>query len=220
METQPMDGKERMDELDVFEKRVLRALAEMKRGDVQSLSRSSRLNEDQVRKAAQELKEKNLASVSTTTREFISLGEKGEQLAKIGLPERLIIERLLPISGPTELSMLRDEVSLNEEDFSAGLGKAMKNGWIRLWRKGETTLIETTDKAGEKSVEEELVYLLLAKGEMLEEGLSSKQKKALEKLMKRPGFIRTTSLKLEVVEVTNKGERRAKSVQSVCKWGN
>ncbi len=206
------DREGAMDELDIFEKRVLKALAEVKRGDVESLSSISQLKEDQVRKAAQGLKEKNLASISRTTRDVIILGERGEEVARGGLPERLIIKALRPIGGRMELMELRDEVSIGEDDFSAGLGKAVENGWLRLWREGETTLVEATDGSEEKSAEEELVESLLGEEEVLEEGLNSEQREALRRLMKRPGFIRTTSSTAEVVEMTEEGEKRAQGV--------
>ncbi|MFQ5710887.1 MAG: phenylalanine--tRNA ligase subunit alpha [Candidatus Geothermarchaeales archaeon] len=202
-----------MRDLDVYEGKALRVIAQVKRGDVGRIAELTGLNEDQVRKAVQGLKERGLVTLTVLERETITLGEKARELASKGMPERLIVDALDQIGGRAELIKLKEQMDLGESDFSAGLGKALENDWVKIWKAADNkTWVETTGKAGVKSVEELLIQALMEKEVVSTDDLGEGEEEALKRLLRRPRFVEVATTRTEMVEVTALGEKAAEEI--------
>ncbi len=203
-----------MIDLDICESKTLKAIAQVKKSDVKRLADLTGMNEDQVRKAIQGLKNRGLVSVTMLEQEMITLEEKAETLAHKGLPERAIVEALDAMGGRGPLRDLKDRVNLEEGDFSAGLGKALENRWTKIWRGvNGKTWIEITEESEAKSGEEALIQTITERGEASAEELEEEDKKALKKLLRRPGFVKSSVTRSEVIKVTEDGERIASGIE-------
>jgi phenylalanyl-tRNA synthetase alpha chain len=199
-------------ELDYFERRVLKTLSHGGKVDVERLADGSGLNVDQVRKAVQGLKDRGLASIQMITRKVLIPGEKAGIIAERGLPERILAESLVSLGGASELRDLRRSVDLDEGDFSAGLGRALENEWIRIERGDGERIVRVTDKVGGRSGEEILLEALWRRGEIWEEELDEVSREALKKLLGRPSLVKLKATTEELVELTGRGRLEAETI--------
>ena len=118
-----------------IEKKIIRAMEEGGRTDIDGIITHSKLSEDQVRRGIEWLKDKKIVLVAQEPRKTLRLGPAGTKAAKLGLPERRLLSGLREGRG---VEKIRDDLG---SDYGPAVGICMKNGWIRMDR-GQPVLAE------------------------------------------------------------------------------
>ncbi|MFB6282773.1 MAG: phenylalanine--tRNA ligase subunit alpha [Halobacteria archaeon] len=108
------------------EKRVLSALADEERMEVDEVARETGVGEGPAEQACYLLQEKDLADVEETVEERYVATEEGVRYAREGLPETRIYNYVVDSGGEAEISDLQKEV----DDFGVGMGHVKKKGWV------------------------------------------------------------------------------------------
>ncbi len=172
---------------------------------------ASKLSPDQLRRAVEWLKSKDLIETETRESTFYSLGEKGKEIASGGLPERKLVRLLQNFPSRNSFSMLSSKMG---DEFSVALGHARKNGWIRIGKNQEITL--EPDAAEKKEPEEELIEKVGSAGRILSSSLSPEERQTLDQLSKRQrGVIEAQPVKELSIRLTPKGlDTSAKLVEN------
>jgi len=195
-----MSRRELMQPLHILEKKVLKTLEKIGEADIEALSRASELSVDQVRRAVEWLQAKGLIQVNTTQKTLIALGSKGVEVLKEGLPERRLIH-LLKI-GVKDLGQLRSRFK-DEQEFSAGLGRAKRKGWIKI-------VDDNVELAHEpnKLPEEEALEKLALRHNLDEDELTkdSVLYNGIRELLSRPNYISRKVVKSVRITFTDLGK--------------
>lgn len=85
------------------------------------------LSIDQVRRGAEWLRHKGLVTIQQTEKQTVRLGKNGVRAAKIGMPERRLLDM---ISGKSQsIETLKSKLG---SDFGPAMGIARQNGWITV----------------------------------------------------------------------------------------
>jgi phenylalanyl-tRNA synthetase alpha chain len=148
---------------------------------IDEIASQSSLSLDQVRRGLEWLRSKKLVEIEEKEERFFSLDIEGKKALTEGLPERKIV-RLLQGSGG---SALLSELASKIEGFSAGLGRAKQNGWVKV--EGERVLLLSNFESEEP--EEALIRRIGESGKLSESELSKNEITALQNLQRRPEFI-------------------------------
>lgn len=201
-----------MDKVSPYSRKTLRAMARLKEADLEKLASESGLTVDQTRKAVEELKEKGLVEVKVKVRKIVYPGSKLKSLGN-KLPERIIVEKLKEIGGEAEIEELRRNVQIPNDDFSAGLGKAIEKGLIKLEkRNGERWLFLARD---EEMGDEKLISKLVKAKKLDVSALSKDELSWLNSLVKRPEMIEFMVKREERVKIKSEGVKVARELREV-----
>lgn len=177
-----MSVPEKSAPLHPLEVRLLQALSKSGSNwvDFDAASSSSGLSPDQLRRAIEWLKSKGLLEERSRDKTAYSLGEKGKTIAAEGLPERELVRLIQDPSREKTMSSLAKELG---GEFSVALGRARKNGWIKIGRNQEIELEPAA--RDDKEPEEEILEKLQATGPLSAEVLTPAEKDTLVALSKR-----------------------------------
>lgn len=168
---------------------LLLAIGDGREYETSELTKKTNMSEDAVVKAAFWLEEKGLAKVREETQEFVELTEEGKKVAKHGLAERVILEKL------KDGALTTSELGLPPAVVNFALGWLKKKNWAELKKKDGEMLLEITKEgktALEKKGEDELAIERLAEGNVSAEEI---------------GDIVPTLQSRQLVEKTTKTER-------------
>lgn len=188
-----------MQPLHLLEKKVLRALGEVGEAGIEGLSRASNLSVDQVRRAVEWLQAKGFIRLNKIQKTVLTLGSKGLEALKDGLPERRLI-RLLK-DGLRDLNQLRSRFK-DEHEFSAALGRARRRGWVKIVDGGVELLNEPSRLPEERVLEKlALTHSLdedeLSKDDLLQIGV--------RELLNRPELLSRRVVKTTQITLTDLG---------------
>ncbi|MEM4200137.1 MAG: phenylalanine--tRNA ligase subunit alpha [Nitrososphaerales archaeon] len=195
-----------MQPLHLLEKKILRALSEVGQADLEGLISSSKLSEDQVRRAIEWLQAKGFIQLNTTQKNLIALGSKGLEALKEGLPERRLIQHLK--KGVKNLVELKG-LFKDEQEFSASLGRAKRRGWIKITNDcvelvNEPSRLPEEDLLEKLSVKQNVEEEELVKDKVLYEGV--------KELLSRPNYLSKKVVKKVQVSLTEQGKAALKSI--------
>lgn len=147
-------------------------------------------DQSSVMRAALWLDEEGLATVDEDVTEDVVLTRKGEDVAENGLPERILLDKV--VDSPVKIA------DIAMDNLHVAIGKAMENNWIRVdEHDGEKTLHVTEHglaAAEEKGLQESL--------EELKAGRLSKDE--AEPFIDR-GLAETRETKKRIITLTDKG---------------
>jgi len=195
-----------MQPLHLLEKRVLKALEKIGEADIEGLSRASNLTLDQVRRAVEWLQAKGLIKIRTSQKTTITLGSKGLEALKEGLPERRLLHLLR--DGLKTLNQLKSRFR-DEQEFNAALGRAKRRGWIKIV--GEVVeLVNEPSKLPEEEVLERL-----SQANILDEEELSKDTtlySGLKELLNRPDYLSRRVVKTTQITLTDLGRAASEKV--------
>lgn len=196
--------------LHILEKKILKALQGSSGSSIDDICNGAGIVQDQARRALEWLKEKNLVEISYSKASEISLGTEGRKVAVGGLPERRVVAAF---AGKKSISLqdLQKLSGLVGGEFSAALGAARALGWIEMKREADKTLV--LPKAIVKTTEEEKLISKLQKSTIDSKSLTSKERRALANLMKRPNFIQEKVIQTPIIRLSGKGAPIAEHVQ-------
>ena len=152
-----------MEELSINEKKVLLALARIRRKATPKkiLENTDLANEDEVANALSWLRFKNLVKINEKVKKLYSLGEEGKKLAENGLPERRVLN-LLVKKGQASLKDLKEVLDDYQEPIAIGWLKT--RGSAEIEKKGKDIILRLTEKGrldkDKKLIEEEILSIL------------------------------------------------------------
>ena len=138
---------------------------------------------DQVRRGIEWLKFKSLISLDESSTFSVSLAPGGEAGAKVGLPERRLVDAIK--EGNSTIAEILASGRLKKDETNAAIAAAKRNQWIQF---GEGGKMVVADDASRQSLEE-LLLAKLSQGSIELAKLSEDEKRGLELLKKRPDYI-------------------------------
>ncbi|MEK6944180.1 MAG: phenylalanine--tRNA ligase subunit alpha, partial [Thermoproteota archaeon] len=103
-----------------IEKKIINALKETEKLNIEELEQKTDLSSDQVRRGIEWLKLKGLADVIESQETKHKLSSAGDEVLKSGLPERKLVNLLK--EGPKSFDEAKQ--SLSELDFHAAIANA------------------------------------------------------------------------------------------------
>jgi phenylalanyl-tRNA synthetase alpha chain len=179
-----------------IERSILRALASSD-SKVESLVSATGLSIDQVRRGIEWLKFKNLVLINESSHSTVYLGSEGTAAATNGLPER----RLLNVvkEGKSTIDEVLAAGAIKNEEINAAVAGARRNQWVQLV---EGKMLPTPH-AERQSPEEILLGKL---GRVIDvASLTLEEKRTLEQMKKRPGYVEVKEEKESRISLTDAG---------------
>jgi phenylalanyl-tRNA synthetase alpha chain len=201
-----MPGSDVVEQLSYSEKRVLKALHELKRGNPQSIQSKSGLSQlVEVMNAASWLQAKGLVRMEESFTKHYSLRKK--EAASRPLPEKVAMEILLEHHGGRgSMADLKKSGKLKDEEIAIALGWIRKKGWGEVSKDGKDTIITVTDKGrealGRKGADEEVIERL-SKGPLSEHDIP---KEVLDQLKSRKDILNERQITSRTITLTKEGE--------------
>jgi len=201
-----MTDTEIVEQLNYFEKKVLKALHRLKSASPEDLLKETGLKQlVEVMNASSWLQSKGLVRIDESVGRFYSL--RRHQAASKPLPERTAIEVLWKAGhGKGTLKDLGASKKLKDDDVSIALGWMRKKGWVDVRKEGKEVLLELTEKgkeALEGKGEDELLIERLAKGEVPER---EAKKEVIDALRSRKDILGERQVVSRTISLTDKGE--------------
>jgi len=179
-----------------IERSILRALSDND-SNADSLSASTDLSIDQVRRGIEWLKFKNLISISESSTSQVHLASEGVAAAAAGLPERRLVNAIK--EGKLTIEQVLASRAIKNEEVNAAIAGARRNQWIQLV---EGKMI-TTPMAEKQSAEETFLANLKSGTEIA--NLTESEKKIVDQLKKRPNYIEIKEEKESKISLTEAG---------------
>ena len=204
-----MSEKDIIDQLNFFEKKVLKALHGLKKASPEDILRTSGLSQlVEVMNAASWLQAKGLVKIDETIRKSYTL--KSAQAASRPLPEKVAADVLAKHhGGKGSMADLKRSGRLKDEEISIALGWIKKKGWGEVSKDKTDTIITLTDKgrgALNGKGEDELLIERLAKGELQESDVT---KDVVESLKQRKDIVNEKHTTVRTISLTEPGARIA-----------
>jgi len=204
-----MSDKDVIEQLNFFEKKVLKALHELKRASPEEVRKLSGLGQlVEVMNASSWLQAKGLVKIDEVIKSSYSL--KNPLAASRPLPERTAIEVLSKDhKGKGSMADLKRSGKLKNEEISIALGWIRKKGWGEVTKHGTETIVTLTEKgtvALHTRGEDELLIEKLAKTDISE---TDAVREIIEMLKQRKDIINEKHLATRTISLTSEGSRIA-----------
>ncbi len=192
--------------MNFFEKKVLKALHELKRASPEEVRKMSGLGQlVEVMNASSWLQAKGLVKIDEVIMRSYSL--KKPQAASRPLPERVAIEVLSKDhKGKGSMADLKRSGRLKDEEIAIALGWIKKKGWGDVTKHGTDTIISLTGKgtaALHAKGEDELLIEKLAKTEVSE---TDAKIETIEMLKQRKDIINEKHTSTRTISLTDYGK--------------
>jgi phenylalanyl-tRNA synthetase alpha chain len=196
-----MPDRELAESLNFFEKKVLKALHELKTASPEQILAKSGLSQlVEVMNASSWLNAKGLVNIDEQIVKSYTL--RKPEVATRPLPERVALEVLMTShNGHCSMADLKRSGKLKNEEIAIALGWIRKKGWGEVSKEGKETLITITDKGKEalgKKGDDELLIERMQKGEVSEKDapkeLTDMLKQRKDVINERQSVRRTISL--------------------------
>lgn len=205
-----MADKDTLEQLSYFEKKVLKALNELKRAGPEEIRRKSGLGQlVEVMNASSWLQAKGLVKIEEVIRKSYVL--KSPQASTKPLPERAAIEVLdKSHGGKGSMADLMKTGRFTNEEVAIALGWIRKKGWGEVTKIGQDTIIALSDKGRkallEKGEDELLIERMAQKGEVKE---TEAGKETINALKQRKEIIVEKHGATKTISLTEEGARIA-----------
>jgi len=199
-----MDLDRIIDQLHIYEKKVLKALeGSDKPLKPEEIAESQKIDIKSVMSAAGALESRGFVKVIKDEEEVVSLTEDGESCAREGLPERRLMEALEGEEG-LEMSELSSRAGLDKKGAGIGIGWLMRKGWARI---SDGIVSAVSHGTPERGADERLLELLLERGSVKIRELPDDLRDALKDLKGRKGIVDIRKIKRHTIELTPGGRR-------------
>ncbi len=204
-----MSDKDIIEQLSFFEKKVLKALDELKSASPDDIRKMSGLAQTvEVMNASSWLQAKGLVSIDEIIRKKYSLRNK--DIASRPLPERVALEFLAKEhNGKGSIADLNQSGKLKDEEITIALGWIRKKGWGEVSKHGQDTIITLTDKGKDAlhtKGEDELLIERLAEGDVND---ADAKKEVLDSLRQRKDIINEKHSATKKIALTDQGAKIA-----------
>ncbi|MDI6842171.1 MAG: phenylalanine--tRNA ligase subunit alpha [Methanothermobacter wolfeii] len=198
-----MDTDRIIDQLHIYEKKVLKAFEDSDRPlKPEEIAESQEMDIKSVMSAVGALESRGFVRVIKDVQEYVSLTDDGRVYAEEGLPERRLIE-VLAGEGELDVSELAERAGLDRKESGIGIGWLMRKGWAKI-DDGRVSPV----RAGtpERGADEELLQILL-RGPVRPDELDDRLRAAYRDLAGRKGIIDIRKVKSHTIELTPEGRR-------------
>lgn len=199
------DIERTIDELHIYEKKILNSLESSKSTSPEEIVKSQELDIKSVMSAAGSLASKDIIKVTKNIEEKLSLSEDGKRYANDGLPERKILT-LLQSEGNIHMKDLGNKSNLDASDVKIGVGWLVRKKWAKI-DKGLVTISDFGQGVSDWGDDEKLLKLLKDDGEVSLDELNSTFKEGYKLLKTRKGLINVDKNTFHFFNLTNKGEK-------------
>jgi phenylalanyl-tRNA synthetase alpha chain len=204
-----MSDKDVVEQLSYFEKKVLKALNELKRASPEEIRRKSGLEQlVEVMNASSWLQAKGFVKIDESISKSYSL--MSPQVATRPLPEKVALDILLKHpNGRGSMADLKRSGKLNNEEISIALGWIRKKGWGVVSKDAADTMITVTEKgkaALHKKGGDELLIERMARGEVSD---ADADKVILESLKQRKDIVNERHISSRFISLTEQGSKLA-----------
>lgn len=164
-----------------LEKRFLKALLGHDELMLEEAAKVAGLDMDQARRVIEWLRVKGIIRVREFKRKYYLLGKEGERALENGLPEKRLATAIKDRARADEI---RRSLKMDEKEFNAALGRALRRGWAYI--DGEGYL---RPKGVPERLPEEDLLRKLASGPIEESSLSDQELALLYEVRKRPDYV-------------------------------
>ncbi len=204
-----MSGDEVVDQLSYFEKKVLKALNELKSATPEQILRKSGLEQQvEVMNASSWLQAKHFVKIEERMSKSYRL--KSPNISDRPLPERVALGILArEHNGRGSMADLKKSGKLTNEEISIALGWLRRKGWGDVSKDGTHTIIILTEKgkqALEKKGDDELLIERMAMEEVSEDGAN---KNVIDWLRQRKDIVLERLVTTRTISLTPEGARLA-----------
>ena len=204
-----MSDRDVVEQLSYFEKKVLKALNELKRASPEEIRRKGGLELlVEVMNASSWLQAKGLVKIDESITKSYSL--MNPQVATRPLQEKVALDILLKhLNGRGSMADLKRSGKLTNEDISIALGWIRKKGWGVVSKDGADTIITVTEKGKEavqRKGEDELLIERMARGDVSE---TEANKETLESLKQRKDIVNERHISSRFISLTEQGVKLA-----------
>ena len=204
-----MSDRDVVEQLSYFEKKVLKALNELKRASPEEIRRKGGLELlVEVMNASSWLQAKGLVKIDESITKSYSL--MNPQVATRPLQEKVALDILLKhLNGKGSMADLKRSGKLTNEEISIALGWIRKKGWGVVSKDGPDTIITVTEKGKEavhKKGEDELLIERMARGDVSE---TEADKETLESLKQRKDIVNERHISSRFISLTEQGAKLA-----------
>ncbi len=192
-----------------LEKRLLETLNAKKEGILEEVAEEAGLSLDQARRALEWLKSKNMIEAYTDLITIILLDVEGKKVLEKGLPERRLVQYLSE-NGETRLDDLKKKLFTTKQEFSAALGNAKRQGWIKI----QMVNGKPVAKLGEVQdvTPAETFLKKLQDGIVSLESLSIEETSIFSILIKRPKYLRMKERKTIRIRLSSLGAETCRTL--------
>ena len=192
-----------INELHIYEKKLLKELEKNEDAKPEEIAESTGLNIKSVMSAAGSLASKDIIEVEKDVEEKFSLTENGKKYAKIGLPERRILNEL---KEKKELAMkdLAKIDNIDKKEVNISIGWLVRKNWAKI-DKGVlhiTDFGEEYDKLGD---DESLLETLIKNGKLSQKKFNEDMLKGLSALKDRKNLISNEKITSHSFKLTDLG---------------
>jgi phenylalanyl-tRNA synthetase alpha chain len=193
-----------IDELHLYEKKILKALEEKKgKATPEEISKLQDMDIKAVMSAADSLESKDIIEIHKEIKEVLSLSDTGKQYAEYGLPERKILEAL-EREDSIRISDIPDKTGLDPSEVNIAIGWLFKKKWASL-EKGEITITTNGKDALNIESDDEILLERLFKTQQLLLDPSKAIKEGLNLLKKRKNIVKIKKQHKFTFSLTDKG---------------
>ncbi|MEK6874815.1 MAG: phenylalanine--tRNA ligase subunit alpha [Nanoarchaeota archaeon] len=185
-----MNIKELINTLHPLERKILPFL---KQGQtVHDLINLSGMQEVEILRALHWLENKDVLHTKSTLAEFVSLDKNGEQYAKTGLPECILLHFLK--KGSCNIAQIKSQTNLDDEELQAAVG-ALRKRMLILFDSDKKIGLTPAGLSVKELMEDQFLSRLLRQGPVDISTLLPHEKHALELLKKRKEIIKCKIIK-------------------------
>jgi len=201
-----MDVERIIDELHLYEKKVLKAMEKFEPPITPNdIVKSENMDIKAVMSALGSLESKGLVKVHKKVDKLLKLTENGEKYAIEGLPEKKIL-KLLSKEGSMRISEIMEKSGLDKTENKVAIGWLLRKKWAEI----KNDLLKITSK-GEKFLEklgsdEILLQKLKEEGGLKLSSLEDGLKGAFKLLNQRKGLLEVKKVKEHEIRLTDKGK--------------
>jgi len=172
------------------EETVLKTLKKDDMMDIESISKSTQLDNAQINSIAFSLQEKGLVQIVEDKCTFIFLSDEGKKYAAVKLPEIRLLHYLCKVGAQEITTILQtQDHGMEKAEVTIGLNWLKKKKWVELKKQQNgTTLLYVTETGKDAALDpccEEEFLSLLAKSDLVLEEMPSKYKDSYLEFRKR-----------------------------------
>ncbi len=200
-----MAERDLAESLSFFEKKVLKALHELKSASPEQILAKSGLSQlIEVMNASSWLNAKGLVNIDELIVKSYTL--RKPDVAARPLPERVALEILMKThNGRGSMADLKRSGKLKDDEIAIALGWIRKKGWGEVSKEGKETLITVTEKGREfltKKGDDELLVQQMERGEISEKDAP---KQLIEMLKQRKDLVNERQTVHRTISLTEEG---------------
>ncbi|MGZ7067630.1 MAG: phenylalanine--tRNA ligase subunit alpha [Methanobacterium sp.] len=195
-----------IDELHIYEKKVLKGLEESDyEATPEEIAESQGMNIKSVMSASGSLESKGLIEVQKDVNEVISLSETGKEYAVEGLPERRVL-KVLNKEGTMPMKDMASKAGLDPSEVNVAIGWLRKKKWANIDKGNVIITDEGRNAVSEEYSDELLLDKVLDVNRLLFFNPTKLFRDGFDLLKKRKGILEVKKEPKFKLKVTNKGK--------------